>query len=248
MIYPSKNLRYPVLDQSLSRGLVGYWPLDDQGGIAYDRSGSGNHGTLVADTHSVISTRGRCLSFDGTGDYVGIPSKTYDLGTGTTFSFWAKRGITGIDMMALGNSGSDVNKWIWLNAGNGLFLETDTNGDYFYGIIAVDTNWHHYVLSVKDYNGVVYEDGADKTHSASSDVTNNITLDRIGSAKTLYFFNGLLSNVSIHNRALSAQEVQQLYRYGIHKHRDLIELWTAASPASGTIIPRIQYYNQQMRA
>ncbi|KKL14339.1 hypothetical protein LCGC14_2516680 [marine sediment metagenome] len=62
-----------------SRGLVGIWIFNDKPGVVgrtYDLSGNGNHGTLVADTHSVPGKFGNALDFDGTGDTVQIPNSS----------------------------------------------------------------------------------------------------------------------------------------------------------------------------
>jgi len=262
MIYPSKNLCYPVLDPNLSKGLVGYWPLDNQGGIAYDRSGYGNNGTLVADTHSVISERGRCLSFDGDGDYVSVANSTlYDFTSEDySVSFW-------INTQSLKTTGTEklIDKATWNVSGweifisyaavyHRLYARTYQSGaiqtSYSYTDLVINT-WYHVTICRRGSAIDMYINAVNRTQSAGShiDPASSSDLLAIGASDTgASPFLGLLSDVAIFNRDLLVSEVQELYRYGLHKHRDPIELWTAASPTSGTIIPLIQYYNQQARA
>jgi len=256
MLYPSKNLCYPVLDPNLSRGQVGYWPLDDQGGIAYDRSGYGNHGPLVGNTHSVVSERGRCLSFDGAGDYVdaGNNPSINITNNQITVSIWVYAAATSSYLIIV-DKGEAWTKGYYLyrrDNDNWITWRVETTGgdNYVQTSRAIPNVWQHIVGT---YNGSIvriYVDGITvggaEAVAASGNInatTNNLWIGQSRVAG-INAFNGLISDATIHNRALSAQEIQQLYLYGIHIHRDLIELWTT----SGTIIPRIQYYNQQARA
>jgi len=248
----------------LTRGLVGYWPLDDQGGIAYDRSGHGNNGTLVGNTVTAISTRGRCLSFDGAGDYVNVGNnESLNFGTLTNFSIsgWFKTESTN-DYMWIVTKGQDFNtsmfgirKFSDHKLHFRIYDNLDVGVDLVTNNVINDGVWHH-VVAVANRNGnaTMYIDANLQTDSQNISSVGNIThtLQSLRISRnpdlnvTTQDWNGLIDEVMIFNRALSAQEVQQLYLYGLHKHRDLIELWTAAT--SGTIIPLIQYYNQQARA
>ena len=52
--------------------LIGYWPLNENSGKAYDRSGNGNHGSLNgAVTQGETGLLGNtAYDFDGNDDYI----------------------------------------------------------------------------------------------------------------------------------------------------------------------------------
>ena len=82
-----------------------------------------------------------------------------------------------------------------------------------------DTDWHHLAGTFDGTTGRLYLDGVatGTPDTSGSLVTNNLNL-YIGrntdpDVATTYF-NGLIDDVRIYNRALSAQEVKQLYLIG----------------------------------
>src|SRR5690606_20679208 len=75
-------------NSSMTSGLVGEWSFngaDISGTTAYDRSGSGNNGTLTNGPTPTFGKVGQALSFDGTDDYISVAdpaSGVLDFGTG----------------------------------------------------------------------------------------------------------------------------------------------------------------------
>lgn len=83
----------------------------------------------------------------------------------------------------------------------------------FYNIDILGNNTKQFVYVNQDYDGVLL--GTATYRSAANNT--NLT---IGGATGDYMWNGNISNFSIHNRALSAAEIQQNFnatrsRYGI---------------------------------
>ena len=233
----------------LTRGLVGYWPLDDMGGKAYDRSGSGNHGTII-NAVSAISTRGRCLSFDGTGDYVDV-GQTFETYWNSDFdrtvSVWVKSNVDSyVDNLFLFTTHltigfTDFGVGIRSNLWAGIYRKTDGGFQSLSsGVAPVNGEWTFVTFvqngsSVQIYvNGAIKNSNIDAANGTYSSPANALigAWYNNGDPASSAIFNGLIDEVMIFNRALSAQEVQQLYLYGLHKHRDLIELWTAANLAA----------------
>ena len=60
-----------IPEDTMTRGLVGYWKFDEGGGTtAYDASGNGNDGTLTNGPKWTQGKEGGALAFDGRNDYV----------------------------------------------------------------------------------------------------------------------------------------------------------------------------------
>jgi len=88
------NLAHP-----LSRGLIGYWPMNERmGDKVNDISGNRNTGACMAMSFPPAATsgwnpglKGSCLSFDGTSDYINVNHNVMLNPTNTiTVIVWAK--------------------------------------------------------------------------------------------------------------------------------------------------------------
>ena len=90
-------------------GLVGLWRFDEGSGTtAYDNSGTipPNDGTVNGATYE-SSPMGQALSFDGVGDYVGIPHSTsLDISSVITVEAWVKADT-------LGSQNAIIRKGLW---------------------------------------------------------------------------------------------------------------------------------------
>lgn len=188
------------------------------GGGWADMSGNGNHGQLVNGVRESSDSLG-ALVFDGSNDYVNAPvTKT----ASCTFSCWAKTTTLSGNPM-LFNAGPDGTgpdlffysgyiHWNTWDGSNNPFASTPSS--------VTDGNWHYYVV-VNDAssNAKLYYDGV-FLGSATYRIASNNTNLTIGGTTGSYQWNGSISNFQVHNRALSAQEVQQNFnatrgRYGI---------------------------------
>lgn len=158
--------------------------------------------------------------FDGDGDYVNYTETTYDLSAGTTFSFWAKRNEIGATNYILGHSSVNSYRFLYFSATNGrVILESDTNSDTCSAIgMTADYNWHHYSISILNYNCSFYQDGI--LYTEDSSLVNNITLDRIGERGITLGngFNGSIDEVMIFNRSLTAEQIAYLHNNQADKY------------------------------
>ena len=210
----------------LISGLVGYWSFDGKdmaGNTAYDRSGQGNNGTLTNGPTRAIGKIGQGLSFDGVDDYVTIAdSDTLSL-IDQTVSVWFKNTGSGIQIVVEHEAISVPNDW-------GVFVDSDGTLKYF-GTWSVDQSndsnynvrdnlWHNIIIvrsSVLDRR-YFYVDGVLVFNVADTQTgTNNPDgVLAIGAriANLSLFFNGLIDDVRIYNRALTADEIKRLYRIG----------------------------------
>jgi len=206
-----------------NEGLVGYWPLDEgSGNIAYDKSGNGNNGTLVNMEAGdwVDGVSGKALSFDGVDEYISLPA-TQDFASATlTIAAWIKadnfatyRGLITIkethftDYLVIRGNNSGFT--LLIEDGNVVKANTDTP--------ALSTGQWIHVAFVQNGSGwKFYLDGELSTLTDETETycTDHLTISdvRIGCSDwASKYFDGLIDEVLIYNRALSATEIKALY-------------------------------------
>ena len=199
------------------------------GTIWTDFSNNGNSGTLTnGPTYS--SANGGSFVFDGSNDYISVPSYIQSPNTQLTLNLWTKPNSTtqATTLMSKWGSSSQSNfSWLlFLNwFGSGLyFLVGDASGNsYTAHSIPHNLSTSSYINYTITYNsGLVnmYMNGnlissSSSAYTTLKTVTTPITIGADwdgGSVDTLLrFYNGNIAQVSIYNRALSAAEVQQNY-------------------------------------
>ena len=224
-----------VPEDTMTRGLVGYWSFDcGTGQTVYDGSGNSNNGTFgassaVGSDDPLWITNGKNAGgakFDGTNDYVNVGPLTDEI-TGAnprTISFWFNTDVFGTDtdrtLLTYANGVSGAGLWV--------FAENEAISVGFGGhriitpktVLSIET-WYHVSIVVpsgatQTSDVLVYLDGINQ--SLSDEVGSAQTLDttdtgvKIGSDEALAnYFKGLIDEVRIYNRALSAAEIKALY-------------------------------------
>jgi hypothetical protein len=202
-------------------GLVGWWRFDEgTGSVAGDSSGNGNNGTVHGATW-VTGKYGKALSFNGTSSYVDIPLSNSLKGfTELTISFWAKKTST-VDFAGLvADDYGSGRQWDLLDHTNGVGA-TDNICFYITDGVAGDTllSSHALPIGVWQYVTVVFKgsnfikfyiNGAIDTQKSTTLSQTNPTpvFDHWIGRYSSYYFNGIIDEVRIYNRALSAAEIQ----------------------------------------
>ncbi len=204
-------------------GLLGHWTLDDGVAdpgttIAADSVGD-HHGTLVngpvwADS---ILDYGGALSFDGTDDHVEIPHSddlTFSVSDSYTVATWVNvRSLPGA-WAAVVNKSRDLGSWygIWIDGSNQWCAGTEpenTSGS------AVTLGPHH-VAIVQD-NGagtrILYLDGQVDATGSAQNATGAGDLWFGGAKSVNEYFDGVVDDVRIYNRALSAEDIEESYNW-----------------------------------
>lgn len=207
-------------------GLVGHWTFDEGSGTtAYDRSGNGNDGTLTNGPTWTTGQLGGALSFDGVNDYVSIGNPGFfNISGDLTLIAFANP-----DNLDAGRRGSLINH----RHGIVMTIEGNSNnfgyegnngtswGNNFYsvgGVVALNT-WQMLAVRFVE-NGTVqlYHQG---TSIGSKAVVGGhgqfqncfvVGADLCGGWGAPPYFSGLIDDVRIYNRALSASEIAELYR------------------------------------
>jgi hypothetical protein len=226
----------PCFVQPPYLGPISYWKFDEGSGTtAYDSAGT-NNGTVYGATWTTGRIDG-ALNFDGVNDFVRVPNNQGQQITTNqiTLSAWIKldadvgntlRGIIceqgdwgrnyiilwGLEIFGDGYGGSGGNQLV--------FLDSDGQTAYHTCMSPTDLNlnqWYH--VAVTDNAGVIliYLDGepdwsCDKGYGIPSNITAPIFIGAI--RPEMYSFFGTIDDVRIYDRALSDEEIRQLYQNG----------------------------------
>lgn len=205
--------KYPAYWQ----GLVGYWDFSVQGvipvlGRALDLSGKGNHGKLEGDTYSVPGLTGPALSFDGTGDSIAISQIV--LGGDFSIIFLAKPNvITSYQIITdhIGQVSSKGGICISDPAGWRLRETVEDGGTSLFVPITIGS-WQLIVFTQKGGTTTGYKDGVFVTSASLSPLA---VIDRFGLGADIneIGYDGLIDNILIYNRALTADQIAFLYSH-----------------------------------
>ncbi len=229
---------------SLSKGLAGYWTLDGKNtnwtsNTVTDSSGNGLTGTLVnfSTTTSAISGKvGQALRFNsGSSQYINLGSQaSLRFSQNVTVSAWVYPTVANMSGKAVFTFDSGACCGTNYYLGSGI---SGSAGHFGFSInvsgqTAQDPNtysvnkWYHLVGTYDGSTINFYENGSLITSvgyvSSMSLYNNNIAT--IGGAQTngaagTNLFDGTIDEVRVYSRALSANEVAQLYKQGQAKTR-----------------------------
>jgi len=216
-------------------GLIHLWPGD---GNANDIVGP-NNGVMMGGTTFTDGKVGQGFSFDGSGDYISLPPnnlptyphefsidawiKTTDLGERYIIEYYGSRQSPGT-FVGLGVYGGN--------------LITSQSGDYFTGGFVADGNFHHVAVTFNGNAHYLYKDGqlvSSKTMFTQGDAITNAFIG--GAINSNTYWNGVIDDLGIYNRALSQAEIKQIFDAGSNgKCYNVAPLITSfmATPSNGT--------------
>lgn len=223
---------YNWVSEAHSEDLIGYWNFDNiDGNIVKDLSGNGNDGTINGDPSTEEGKYGKTLSFDGVDDFVDCGNdNSLDITKEVTVSAWFKTPANNVGgLVWKGNANSDaywgpygILKFYGSGMAAHIFLtNSGIDGEYMDLGSIPDSGWHHVAFTWKgstgDWRG--YVDGR-LVNSAVKPGELVTTTGRLsigwGKDVILYpYFNGLIDEVMLFNKALTEEEVQELYETGI---------------------------------
>jgi hypothetical protein len=220
------------LPNNLQQGLVGYWPFC---GNALDESGNGNHGTVNGATLTAdrFGNAEKAYRFEQnnqnsiTGTLSNFNPSTFSI------SLWGKHktGQTGNGPV----NGNQPFEWLFgigsptaiahTNEGLafGVYDNTSTISTGSWGNLittgaTIDTIWKNYIITYENNILKIFQSGV---LVSQNPVTFNISSFPFCFGRQLMgineFWNGSLDDIAIWNRALSPQEITQLYNQGICK-------------------------------
>jgi len=209
--------------EAVDPSLVGWWKFDEgSGSMAADSSGNGNHGFITGAVWTKGKT-GQALDFDGANDYVRIVVNP------------ALNNLNAITMAAWVYPRADAH-WHVLDKGDGdkriyaegVSLTLDGRvrytGTHAYAQSLSNTLvlnvWQHVAMtwSATDNITRLYHNGVEVSYSGQAtgsgsvldDTTQPFVIGARGNLDIVTFFNGIIDDVRIYNRALSQDEIRKL--------------------------------------
>ncbi|MEK7397217.1 MAG: LamG domain-containing protein [Candidatus Poribacteria bacterium] len=208
---------------------VGYWRFDEASDVTcYDDSGNNNGTSTIGATGSqatIAAARangatgkfGRCMSFDGSDDWVGLPNFSSHIANKNqlTYEAWFKTtGLTGTYQEIIEYGVSDFAMVLFYNS---YSLRCIVNNVYKLSYTITPNTWYHaaIVLDVPNIklfvNGVLVDSASDAVAA-----TNTSSAMAIGArAGGSLFFKGQIDDVRIYNYARTVEQVTQDYNQGL---------------------------------
>ncbi|MBN1392434.1 MAG: LamG domain-containing protein, partial [Sedimentisphaerales bacterium] len=218
--------------------LIAWWKFDEGTGTkAYDSKGD-NDGNLI---NGPVWTSGQInggLSFDGVDDYVNVADDTslrFTKDSNFTICAWVNPNSISHDggevlckMQANSQKGLFTYELFWQQSLQRFVFEFCNSGYYYEVVSTPDSSapagsWYHVtcVYQKKDIdvylNGVFQDNGY--FNSNPTGAANHFMSIGVRSYDTSFegYFGGTLDDISIYNRALTADEVDLLYKQGLIK-------------------------------
>jgi hypothetical protein len=201
-----------------TNGLLGWWPFN---GNANDESGNGNDGVVNGATLTADRFSNENNAFETSSGYIsalgGFITTTGTISISTWFNCNSDFGVG--EIICLGSSSST--SWGCVG-GNHLFALNYGRGCGSTGSSAVDISfeygtWHNvvYVSSGLNSTTSIYFDGVMVGTSLNANSNNNCSNSVLFFGADVFsgieYYDGKLDDIAIYNRALTPQEIQNLY-------------------------------------
>jgi len=219
-----------IPEDTFTRGLVGYWPMDEATStIAYDKSGKNNHGALVNNPQWTSGKNSGGIYFDGKDNYVNTNVSWDTLLNGGTSDFTIEAYVKyppqtnpGANYKGIiGTYADSLSTGLWIDVVNDTLrfrlkgTGSPTGAAEIQAGIKNDNNWHHIMVTAsRSSTASFYVDGVLK---GTTDITAHggaIGASIINFGKITYYYKGALDEVRIYNRALSVAEAKYHYNHG----------------------------------
>ena len=223
---------YHFASASLTDGLVGHWTFDGKNvdwasttAEVRDISTSRNHGNASTSMSSNALVKGKIgqgMYFDGVNDYIRTVNNPLNATepNGFSVSLWfMKATTTGVQyIVEFGGSGAFALMDDQASAGLQGLIRDSTYHWTTARRIPRDV-WYHVVLSYNPYTDILMEVlNGEVVHNATTSFSgtfiNPNPLFIGGRTYGTGMFKGKIDDVRVYNRALSATEIQQLYKLG----------------------------------
>ena len=222
------NQSFVISDNPIVNGLVAYYPMEKGGGKILNDATKNNRGVIDGATWSDNSLFGyHALSFDGSDDYVDIGRGIGEGLSELTVSAWINTDDISNAHQVVGADGSNVFQVFtdpdgsYGNKDGMVFGIADSNGTWYRTVSNKDINTNNWYFVTAVYDGEyqrIYINGQESGSSKIGSITTNQPNDKtfIGANNSNNtangnWWNGLIKNFRIYDRALSSAEIGDLY-------------------------------------
>lgn len=218
----------PALTADVRSGLVLHYGFNAPGAVAPDESGHGCDGAIVGARPEASGVRGACLRFDGVGAFV-RPARNPTTNGQYSVSLWFKPDATEPAALASRNMIAMNRRYQIGFEANGPHLRFYSfclnANSYGYGALRASSgifdlqpfSWNHVVMIV-DGGAGFYLNGRPLGYISGPGANRGSLELLIGAmnndpaAGPRYFFPGLIDEVRIYDRALTDEEIAELFR------------------------------------
>ena len=235
---------------NLREGLLSCWhmALGPTGATLFDVSRYGRHGPLTSmdpATDWVVGERGYALVFDGNSEWVDLPATITS--SPYTMAVWFNADVGAAGSLISVSDRSGTSGYVDIRVNN-TFLRGRVNGaaqTNIEGVVA--GTWQLAVLTeFSSTSRTLWLDGATDSNTESETITgfNGSAIGALKRSDLVVPFEGQVRSAAVWNRALSSNEIQQLYAdpHAIVRPRMAVP-FSVAAPAAGN--PWYQYAQEQ---
>ncbi len=222
-----------------TNALVGYWPFN---GNANDESGNGNHGTVNGATLTTDRNGNSVKAYGFQNGNIVCANSNIPQNLNFTISYWFKEtsqnGLIS-EVISLGSSNSTY--WGTISSSGGFCMNygrgCGSTGSSIISKSSLLNQWHHIVIKSNGLgiNSDCYLDGIYIGNSTNANSSGGCSVSNLYFGVDIYslpeYFQGNLDDIAIYNRALTQQEITQLYTGTVTHSID------ASSGANGSISP-----------
>jgi hypothetical protein len=217
----------------VTSGLVAYWAMRNSGTTVYDEwaggyNGTASNGVTFGETYAAV---GQGASFDGTNDFLALPLAAAGSAAGSV-SAWIKSSKSGTLQSIVSSADTAyIEKFVRIDIDTGNRLTCLSRIDiavahYVQGDTVMATGqWHHVVATADGSDYALYVNGAVQSLTtvtgdnsgrwfANVPDRDNLQIGLLTRSSSIIPFAGQIDEVRIYNRALTADEIKQLYRMG----------------------------------
>ncbi|MEQ9299327.1 MAG: LamG-like jellyroll fold domain-containing protein, partial [Cyclobacteriaceae bacterium] len=198
--------------------MIAYYPFN---GNANDASGNGNNATQnggVSPTQDRFGNVDRAFDFDGVDDNIFVSS--VELKDAFATSIWFKTDVDFNSTYALMMDVQGYFGFVAVDNSTSRILIRNEAASTSYEVIngtstIVDNSWHHGVASFDGTSLELYIDGVKENEALTDDFKEFANFDILmGSGDGGAYWNGSLDDIRIYGRALTPQEITDLYEEG----------------------------------
>ncbi|MBI2145075.1 LamG domain-containing protein, partial [Candidatus Woesearchaeota archaeon] len=214
-----------------NNSLVGYWRFEDDGDTnATDFTNYNNNGSLTglgctaldcntASGWTSKGKRGKGMAFDGSNDVVTVrDNAALRLSNKWTISFWLENvnsvGSSGVLRKGAGNALGTGGYQIWTD-GAKLYLKRDNQQQTMN--LGVNNTFNFYAFTYDGTNNRFYRNGVLWSTWAQTWAANTDTSNLLFGQGDSNYLNGVLDEVAIYERTLSAIEINASYQAGVYR-------------------------------